>query len=156
MTKVGFCLARSILIVPLMVGAAPYGFLGKFQAITVKRENAAQAVAAELLTVLAMHPETQERAMPCVLRRFITSSSFDIARESFALLDRMPYRLWDTLKVCDVEDAIQDNPHLRDARLSTDAPLPDAVEELLSRIGITGHLPLLTDMRNAEGTDTPF
>lgn len=154
--EVGFCLGRPILIVPLMLGTAPYGFLAKFQAITIKRGQDAPSVAAELLTVLAMHPETQERVMPCVVRRFTTSDSNDAARDGFALLGRMPRWLWNPLNVSEVEHAIEDKSQLRNAKLGTGEPLPDAVEKLLARIGIGGRIPLLTDLRKVEQPDTPF
>ena len=55
--EVGFAVGRGILVVPINVGLAPYGFIGKFQAFGGSLDNPLQA-AKRLFEILLKNPKS--------------------------------------------------------------------------------------------------
>lgn len=132
--EIGYCLARSILVVPVMFDAAPHGFLGKYQAIKPEKGQVAQGVAQDVFRILATRSETRERMAPSVVRRFSISRSVEHTRGAFTLLNQIPQEIWTSALVEEVEKATKDNHQIREAVLRSGKPVPEAAEKLLRPI----------------------
>jgi hypothetical protein len=134
--EVGFCLARALVIVPLMVGIEPHGFLAGFQAekLPDAHDRATAWTAAEaVFDILAKRPETQERMVPCVVRRYSASYSYDNSRAAYALLRTIPQESW-TRELIDEVEAATENSQIRDGVLDGGTPIPEATAMLLAQI----------------------
>jgi hypothetical protein len=135
--EVGFCLARALVIVPLMVDIEPHGFLAGFQAVklpSAKGRGTAWTAAEAVFDILAKRPETQERMVPCVVRRYSASYSFDDSRAVYTQLRRIPKEAWTLELVDEVEKAATENSQIQHANLRTGTPIPEATAKFLAPI----------------------
>jgi len=136
--EVGFCLARALVIVPLMVGIEPHGFLASFQAVKLSSTQArweAWNVAEQVFDILAKRPETRERMVPCIVRRYSASYSYDNSRAAYELLRTIPQESWTLTMVDEVEKAATENSQIRDGVLDGGGgPIPKAAAKLLAPI----------------------
>lgn len=132
--EVGYCLARSVLVLPVMLDATPHGFLGKYQAIKVKKGRPAMLVAQDVFRVLATHKNTRERMAPAVVRRFAKSTSFDSARDGFSLLRRIPKAAWTKELVEETDKALAENPEVKNARYKDGTTVPNLTRTVLAPI----------------------
>jgi TIR domain len=132
--EVGYCLARGVLVLPVMIDATPHGFLGKYQAVKVKKGRAAMLVAQDVFRVLAVHAETRERMAPAVVRRFAKSTSFESARDGFALLRRIPKDAWTKELVDEVDKAVQKNIEVKNANYKNGDTVPGLTRKLLAPV----------------------
>lgn len=135
--EVGFCLARALVIVPLMVGIEPHGFLASFQAVklTGTQRGAAWDAGEDVFDILAKRPETQERMIPCVVRRYSASYSYDNSRAAYELLSTIPQESWTLEMIDEVEKAAVENSQIRDGVLDGGGgPIPKAAARLLAPI----------------------
>jgi hypothetical protein len=134
--EVGFAVARSILIVPLKIGADPHGFIGKYQALNVGDRASAPAwsVADRVFTALAKSRLTMHAMAPAVVRRYVHSGSFAGTREAFALLQGVPESAWTPALIEQVERAAEENDQIKYANLPGGRPIPEAAEELLRKV----------------------
>jgi hypothetical protein len=134
--EVGFCLARALVIVPLMVSIEPHGFLASFQAVKLpgtERRVAGHSGEA-VFDILAKRPETQERMVPCVVRRYSASYSYDNSRAAYELLRAVPQESWTLELVEEVEQAATENSQIRDGVLDGGTRIPEAAAKLLAPI----------------------
>jgi hypothetical protein len=131
--EIGFALARSMLVVPLMRDAPPHGFLSEFQAIKLKEHTPSQSAALSVFEILAKHKETRDRMAGPVVRRYTTSDSFEKTREAFALLKRIPKDAWTPELVYECNRAPYENTQVKNAKTSAKdgTPIPEAAKKLL-------------------------
>ncbi len=134
--EVGFLLARSLLVVPLILEDDPHGFLSEVQGVKVQAGTRPhpQKAAAHVFSVLATRPQTHDRMVPAVVRRYSDSGSFDSTREAFTLLARISKDAWTPELVDEVERAAIDNSQVKHANLRTGTPVSEAAEGLLAPI----------------------
>lgn len=132
--EVGFLLARSLPVVPLMRGPDPHGFLGEVQGIKLRDSTSAQSAAINVLRILASREETRNRIAPAVVRFYVASKNFENTREAFTLLARIPKEAWTPEMVDEVERAAKDNYQVKAANLRTGTPVPEAADKLLGPI----------------------
>ncbi len=135
--EVGFCLARALVTVPLMVGIEPHGFLAGFQAVKLpdaKGRSTAWMAAEAVFDILAKRSETQERMVPCVVRRYSASYSFDNSRAVYTLLRRIPKESWTLELVDEVEKVATENSQIQNANLRSGTPIPEATAKFLAPI----------------------
>jgi len=133
--EVGFCLARALVIVPLMAGIEPHGFLASLQAAKLsgtQRWNAWNA-GEDVFDILAGHPETQERMIPCVVRRYSASYSYENSRAAYELLRTIPQESWTQEMVDEVEKAATENLQIENGNLDG-VPIPELTTKLLAPI----------------------
>lgn len=83
--EVGFCFAREILVISVRMGADPYGFIGRFQAIT-KGPKAPATVAAEIFTALREDAGYGELVDDALLAKFVASDGFIKAKDTWKLV----------------------------------------------------------------------
>jgi hypothetical protein len=131
--EIGFALARSMLVVPLMYDVPPHGFLSEFQAIKLSKGGTASAAAVKVFNLLAKHKETRDRMAGPVVRRFVKSTSFDSARQGYFLLKSIPKDAWTPGLVREVWTADR-NDQVKNANLDDGPSVPDAVKKLLAPI----------------------
>jgi hypothetical protein len=129
--EVGFLLARSLLVVPLIRDNAPHGFLSEIQGMKLNKQMHAMPAARSVFRTLAERTETRDRMVPSIVRRFSASGSYDNTREAFTLLARIPKDAWTQEMVNEVEAACEKNSQVKDANLRTGTPVPVAIEKLL-------------------------
>jgi hypothetical protein len=79
---------------------------------------------------LVKSPPTAEAMLPALVKGFAESNSFDMTRERFDLLRRVPASWWTPERVASVRQRAQENTQLSNANLRTGQPVPDALEEL--------------------------
>ncbi len=133
--EIGFALARSMLVIPVMCGAAPYGFLNEFQAIKLKDHRSAWLTAMSIFKTLATHKETRDRMAGPVVRRYAKSQNFEETSAAFALLARIPKGAWTPELVNECNLALEDNSQVKKAKTSANGlPIPDAAAKLLAPI----------------------
>jgi hypothetical protein len=146
--EIGYCLARRVLVVAVMRGAAPKGFLGRYQAMRIKERDSGTLVAERLFETLATRPETQAAMAPAVIGRFVKSDSFGKARETYALLRQLPKEAWTLALVATAEWAAKDNDQISKAYTSSGkTSIPDQLQKYLAPI---------REYRISIGDDIPF
>jgi hypothetical protein len=129
--EVGFCLARSLLVVPLIRGPDPHGFLSEVQGVKLSDHTSAPSAATNVLRILASRDETRDRMAPSVVRFYAASKNFATTREAFTLLARIPKEAWTPEMVDEVGRAAKDNYQVKAANLRTGTPVPEAADKLL-------------------------
>lgn len=80
--EVGIAIGRGVLVIPVIRGLDPYGFIGKFQGLQAAGKTVAQ-VARELFTILVAAPATHTRMLTCLV-----STTLQLPSER-ALLSRL-------------------------------------------------------------------
>jgi hypothetical protein len=129
--EVGFCLARSLLVVPLIRGPDPHGFLSEVQGVKLSDQTSAQSAATNVLRILASRDETRNRMATSVVRFYAASKNFESTRQAFTLLARIPKEAWTPEMVYEVERAAKDNYQVKAANLRTGTRVPEAADKLL-------------------------
>lgn len=132
--EVGFCLARSLLVVPLIRGPDPHGFLSEVQGVKLQVDTSAQDAATNVLRILASRDEARNRMATSVVRFYAASKNFKNTREAFTLLARIPKEAWTPEMVYEVERAAKDNYQVKAANLRTGTPVPEAADKMLGPI----------------------
>jgi TIR domain len=132
--EVGFCLARSLLVVPLMHGPDPHGFLSEVQGVKLRSDTSGQSAATDVLRILASRDKTRDRMAPSVVRFYAASKNFESTRQAFTLLTRIPKEAWTPEMVHEVERAAKDNYQVKAANLRTGTPVSEAASKLLAPI----------------------
>jgi len=77
--EVGIAVGRHILIIPIKIGKDPYGFIGKYQALTGTWEDISK-MAKEALSIIVEHPSTKARVKRAAIQAFKDSSSYGTSK----------------------------------------------------------------------------
>jgi hypothetical protein len=109
--EVGWCAGRGVPILPIRKGLDPYGFIGKYQAITAGSKDADE-LAEEIFDLLLDHPEAAPRMASALVNRFAESPSYNAARDNLRLIQRIPRRAWSPELIEAVETACAENHEL--------------------------------------------
>lgn len=83
--EVGYCFARDIPIIPVRMGMDPYGFMGKFQALTAG-ESPQELIANQIFHILRNDERVKDLVESSVLYNFINSKSFVEAKDRWRLV----------------------------------------------------------------------
>jgi hypothetical protein len=86
--EVGVAFGRGVLIVPVMRGAEPHGFVGKFQGIAGQGKTVGE-VAESIFSVLATHPQTKLAMANALAHQFLFAVDDAAARHYLQLLRRV-------------------------------------------------------------------
>jgi hypothetical protein len=97
--EIGFAVSRGLLVIPLRFGLDPYGFIGKYQALTIRDQHPFNEIARSIFDLVVQH-ELSRRAMArALVWRYENSASFDATRANVGYLRRIPPEAWtDALK----------------------------------------------------------
>lgn len=123
--EIGYGMGRQLLIVAVDLGTTPYGFIGKFQAITGIGENPTR-LARHLSEILRQHPQTQRRMAEAAVDYFAESPSFDEAKRRIFLLEQLEH--WSGLMTEKARSALKDNYQITEAW-----GVPDRLESLIQK-----------------------
>lgn len=147
--EVGWALARGIVVIPLNVGADPYGFFGAYQALSVPDgqrvwETAIAVARAISIAVFRKQRPGAARLVPrmadLVVEAFCRSSSFEATRRRYELLTLVPRSALNEEHFTRLEQAIGENSQIREGvlQLPGPRPAPEAVAELIARTRSAG------------------
>lgn len=125
--EVGYCIKRRILIIPIRLGIDPYGFMGKYQALTPTSKMADQ-IAKDIFKILLTHDLTADRMAPCVVRLFENSDSFSESKRISGYLKKLKH--WSPELLGRIEDAVKKNSQIKDSW-----GVPEQVKEIVSKYG---------------------
>jgi hypothetical protein len=75
-----------VLVVPIMRGITPYGFIGKYQGFNAVGKTVPQ-VAEELFRILVSSPKTRSRMLTCLADAILQSGSEDEAMDMLGVFD---------------------------------------------------------------------
>jgi hypothetical protein len=129
--EVGFCLARGIPLVPIMAGAMPHGFIGKFQGLRAEGQSA-WYIAPRLFKILATHEAVRDKMIWPIVQRYVNSVNFDGTREAFDLLKTITAGRWTEQMIKAVEEEGPKNGQVSQAfPLNDSRPMPQAVSQYL-------------------------
>jgi TIR domain len=151
--EIGFCIARSICVVPLLYGDQEgHGFLGSFQGIKMGEVEsnpmyAGWKAARRAMDALILRPDLKERMVPCIVRRYSESYSYDNTREMVPLLAKIPVESWTDDLVSEAERAASENNQVYDANFDGET-VPAVVKRILAKV--------VTEQDFATDEDIPF
>ena len=77
--EVGIAVGRHIPIIPIKIGKDPYGFIGKYQALTGTWEDISK-MAKEAFSIIVEHSSTKARVKRAAIQAFKDSSSYDTSK----------------------------------------------------------------------------
>lgn len=83
--EVGFAVGRGVLVIPVMRGLEPYGFISKYQGLNANKKTVS-AVAEEIFRILATSPKTRTKMLSCLTEMTLQSKSEAEAIEKLAFL----------------------------------------------------------------------
>ena len=98
--EIGVAVGRGVLIIPVIRGLNPYGFIAKYQGLQAVGKSVPQ-VAAQLFQILVASPKTRNRMLSCLVDTLLQSASEEEASEKIRLLDAvdsLPVAFLDKLK----------------------------------------------------------
>ena len=133
--EVGFVMARSRLVIPLDYGVTPYGFLGEFQALSVKRGQNQADISLAIFELLVRSPRSREAMAKALVNRWADTQSWDDARENYGFLRMIPREAWSAQMIADVWKARDTAYFLKTASIDwqdSDVALNDLFEDLPS------------------------
>jgi hypothetical protein len=84
--EVGFAVGRGVLVIPIMRGLEPYGFISKYQGLNSKGKSVSD-VAIEIFRILATSPKTRTRMLSCLTETTLQSKTEAEAIEKLAFLN---------------------------------------------------------------------
>jgi hypothetical protein len=72
--EVGIAIGRGVLIIPIMRGQTPYGFISKYQGLYAEGKTVAE-VAASIFKILTVSPKTRSKMLSCLVETTVRASS---------------------------------------------------------------------------------
>lgn len=87
--EVGIAVGRGVLVVPIIRGLDPYGFIGKYQGLQASGKTVPQ-VAGEVFSILVYSPKTRGRMLTCLVDTTLQSAQEDEALEKLRRLESVP------------------------------------------------------------------
>ena len=124
--EIGYCVARRILIIPVIMGVTPYGFISRYQGLDAMDLKPTQ-MAVNIVTILSQHELTAERMADALVANFVASQSYVSAQENWMTLQHY-VKSWTPERLRAVEKSIDDNRQIREAFY-----LPDKVRALVAQ-----------------------
>lgn len=119
--EVGWALGRGILVLPVRLGADPYGFAGKVQAVPGTLEQP-KALAASLANILLLNPQTHGEMRRAIVSAFAGAQSYLMAqalrKTIITITDFTDEEKATMLKAC------TENPNVADAHY-----VPEAIKK---------------------------
>jgi TIR domain len=106
--EIGVVLGRDCLIIPVKMGQDPYGFIGKFQAMTFKDVD---ALAKNIFDSVVKNKKTNKQMAYAIMRQFELSRSFAWAKENIDLVEKIEY--WDDNLISRLKNAADNNSQIK-------------------------------------------
>ncbi len=83
--EIGVAVGRGVLVIPIMRGLEPYGFISKYQGLNATKKTVA-AVAEEIFRILANSPKTKAKMLSCLTETTLQAKSEAEAIEKLSFL----------------------------------------------------------------------
>jgi hypothetical protein len=144
--EVGVAVGRGVLVIPVIRGLNPYGFISKYQGLNATGKTVAE-VAQDVFRILASSPKTRSRMLSCLVETTLQSASAEAATAKLnhlSSLKNLPAPHLERLR----EGAASS------ATLSSGEPL-GALNKLLLQHGLKP-VPTTAESQVAEDDDIPF
>lgn len=128
--EVGVTVGRNVLIIPVMKGLDPYGFIGKYQGIQATNKNIGE-VAKEIFETIISSPKTRTKILRSLSNAASQSTEVSEAMKKVMLLHsiaKLPQDILDSMKI-----AISENSVLVNSKVFI-----DELNKLLSSNNIEG------------------
>jgi hypothetical protein len=87
--EIGIAIGRGLLVIPLLAGKNPYGFLGKYQGLSATGRKV-KSVSEDVFKVLLTHQLTQRRMVEVIVSGFEQVNSWEGARAQMSLVEQIP------------------------------------------------------------------
>jgi TIR domain len=126
--ELGYCVRRHVLIVPVRMGLDPYGFIGRYQALSGQDKTPVD-IAPAIFSILVENALTAGRMAEAIVSYFEESPSFNETRRRFALIERV--RSWTPALLERLEGSIQRNGEIRECW-----QIPDRIRALIKTHGV--------------------
>jgi TIR domain len=84
--EIGIAIGRGILVVPIMRGGTPYGFIAKYQGLSAVGKTV-QEVARELFLILVSSPKTRSRMLTCLTDTILRGAAESEAMSMLTIFD---------------------------------------------------------------------
>jgi TIR domain len=110
--EVGYAMGRKVLIITVRLGQDPYGFIGRYQAISGSAKPKS-VLAGQIFAILNKNSRTKEHGAYGLVSSFVTSDSFAWARARTSLLAKAEY--WDNILTNRCLAALEENSQIKDA-----------------------------------------
>lgn len=128
--EIGFAVCRGILVVPIRFGVDPYGFIGKYQGMTIRDNDKVPVIARSIFDLLVTHELSRGAMARALVWRYENTDSFDAARTNLGYLRRIPPEAWTPALKEQALRVPERNYQVSEAWWGQRA-LPDAVRELI-------------------------
>lgn len=122
--EVGIAIGRGVLVIPVMRGSTPYGFISKYQGLNADGKTVA-GVAESIFKILTTSPKTRTRMISCLVETTVRATSEEDALQKLkhiASIQQLPLPYLEQLR-----DSARSS-----VALSSKAPL-DALNALLAK-----------------------
>jgi hypothetical protein len=128
--EVGFAVGRGVLVVPMRFGVDPYGFIGRYQALTI-RDKRLDVIARSLFDLLVTHPQSRDAMARALVWRYENTGSFDQARANVGFLRMIPEEAWTPALKEQARAVPERNYHVSEAYYGN-RDVPSVVSELIA------------------------
>ncbi len=125
--ELGVAIGRDVLVVPVIKGVDPYGFLGKIQGLQSKGKTVAE-VAELVYSAISTNPKTKGKMARCLVNLLVTESDIAKADKWLGLLSKLKTIHSDHLQL--IQKQLPENSSLRD-----DKAFLKSVNALLTKHG---------------------
>jgi hypothetical protein len=109
--EIGFVMGRQLLIIPVWLGADPYGFLGKIQGIQGKSKDG-EKLGEEILDTLLANPQSSKVMFRVLASALVGSDSFRATNAIISKLERIPGK--DETVFSRIREALESNSNVFD------------------------------------------
>ena len=120
MLKIG----KDKLIIPIKIGLDPYGFIGKYQAITFSNEK---KLSEDIFNALVKNEKTKKKMAYGLMSMFENSNSFKEAKVNFGLIIKIEF--WDDTLIKRLENSPKENSQIRGS-----FGLPGSIDYLVDKL----------------------
>ena len=127
--EVGYCIKRRVLIVPVMRGFVPYGFMGRSQGLDAHKK-APPEIASDLFSILIDHPLSSGQMASAIVSYFGGSPSYAETRRRLALVGRI--KAWTPELLQRLEGSIERNREIKDG-VSGGQTVPDRIRAIVEQ-----------------------
>lgn len=87
--EVGIAIGRGVLVIPVMRGSTPHGFISKYQGLYAEGKSVGW-VAESIFKILLTSPKTRTRMLSCLIETTVRASSEDEALQKLGHIGSLP------------------------------------------------------------------
>jgi hypothetical protein len=127
--EVGYCIKRRVLLVPVMMGSVPYGFMGRYQGLDARKMEPPE-IAAHLFAILVDHLLSSGHMASAIVSNFEDSPSYNETRRRLGLVERT--KAWTPELLQRLEGSIERNGQIKDCVIGA-GTVPDRIRAIVEQ-----------------------